>query len=107
MITTKEAVRDWLGSPTNLDDAVLTSAWQAAEAYVGNRCSWEGQDADPAVPAPADLVQAVNLLTARYLDRRNSPNGLVGFGDLGAARVPSGDIDVERLMNPWRDIAVA
>lgn len=107
MITTKESVKTWLGNPPKLDDAVLTDAWNAAEAYVAGRCSWEGQDVDPPVPAPADLVQAVNLLTARYLARRNTPDGLVGLGELGAAQVSFSDVDVERLMNPWRFFTVA
>lgn len=101
MITTVEQVTQWLGAPT-LDPALIKQAWLSAEAYVGNRTDWDitGQPDD-------DLVLAVDLSAARYLQRRNSPDGIVGLGDLGPAQVPYSDVDVERLINPWRIIAVA
>lgn len=98
MITTLEAVVTWVGTKNN--ETLVKTAWEAAEAYIGERTEYEG---DP----PAGLVQAVNLLTARYLARRNSPDGVVGMGDLGPARVPLIDRDVERLMDPWRAFPVA
>lgn len=101
LVTTVEQVTAWLGNP-NLDADLIESAWLAAEAYVRERTTW-----DTAGSPPDSLVQAVDLLTARYLARRNSPDGMVGLGDLGPAQVPFSDIDVERLLNPWRIIAVA
>jgi hypothetical protein len=107
-ITTADAALAWVGYNGTAEDQVFVDAYNAAEGYVSERCSWptvddEGEPVDP----PASLVEAVNLLTARYLARRTSPNGMVGMDDLGAFRVPGSDGDVERLMNPWRDIAVA
>lgn len=101
LVTTAEQVTAWLGSP-NLDPNLITEAWLAAEAYVRERTLW-----DTTGTPPDSLVQAVDLLSARYLARRNSPDGIVGLGDLGPAQVPFSDIDVERLINPWRFFPVA
>lgn len=101
LITSLEQVTAWLGDP-KLSADVIADAWLAAEAYVANRTEWDAR-----LTPPADLVQAVDLLTARYLARRNSPDGMVGLGDLGPAQVPYSDADVERLLNPWRFFAVA
>lgn len=98
-ITTPEQVTRWLGNP-NIDPALITDAWKAAEAYVGERVMWDGTP-------PDSLVLAVDMQTARYLERRNSPSGIVGMGDLGPAQVPFSDIDVERAMNPHRFFPVA
>lgn len=81
-------------------DQVL-SAWAAAEAYVADRCEW------PEDHPPAVLGQAVELLTRRYLARRNSPDGLVGSGEYGPVRVTTVDRDVERLIFPWRRMVLA
>lgn len=101
LITTLEQVTGWLGNP-NLPADLIAEAWLAGEAYVAGRTH-----RDPALTPPSDLVLAVDLLTARYLARRNSPDGMVGLGDLGPAHVAYTDADVERLLNPWRFFAVA
>lgn len=107
MITTIEQVTRWLGNPA-LDPDLVDDAWFAAEAYVGNRTEWPDTDEDGnPIPAPDDLVQAVDLLTARYLQRRHSPDGMLGLGELGAIQVAFSDVDVEKLLNPWRIIAIA
>lgn len=52
---------------------------------------------------PGELVQAVVLLTARYLARVNSVEGLVSMGDQ-AAYLPSQDRDVAALIEPYRPV---
>ena len=52
---------------------------------------------------PDELVQAVVLLTARYLARANSVEGLVSMGDQ-AAYLPSQDRDVASLIEPYRPV---
>lgn len=94
-----EDVQAWVGGHPDSDQ--VRTAWEAAEAYVAERTHVDEG------PSPAALVQAVYLLTARYLARRNSPEGFVGLGDLGPARVPINDRDVERLIDPWRRFPVA
>lgn len=109
MITDFDSVKTWLGEPAIPDDVIM-AAYQAADSYVDSRTIWEPESLDPdpdPPPAPDDLVLAVNLLTARYLARRNSPDGIVGLGDLGPANVPVIDRDPERLMDPWRFFPVA
>lgn len=100
-ITSLDAVKAWIGNP-NLPDELVAEAWLAAERYVDERTDW-----DKTLTPPDDLVLAVDLLTARYLARRNSPDGMVGLGDLGPAQVMYTDADVERLLNPWRFFPVA
>ena len=51
-------------------------------------------------PWPANVEQAVVLGAARLYKRRNSPEGVSGFGDLGVVRVTSWDPDIEALLNP-------
>ena len=54
-------------------------------------------------PAPtADLVLGVLRLAGRWHTRRRSPDGLVAMGELGSARVPSFDPDIERLLGIGR-----
>lgn len=92
----------WLGP--GHDPAVVELAYTAAEAYIGKRVRWT-IPANPDLPAPDDLVQAVRFQTARYLSRRNSPDGMVGLGsELGIARIPITDQDVQTLINPYRPV---
>lgn len=107
-VTSVDDVAAWLNKTVS---GTITDAYESAEAYVKVRCTWATPDPDdpdwewPA--APDDLAQAVRLLTARYLQRRNSPDGTVGMGDLGIVRVPGIDRDIERCMAPWRRVVMA
>lgn len=106
-ITSFPEVHAYLGGENKISEELARPAYDAAEAYVGKRCRWAVptpvNEADWP-PAPADLVQAVKLQTARMLQRRNSPDGLVGMGDLGVGRVPVSDRDVDALMRPYRRV---
>ena len=77
------------------------AAYSAAEAAVSARCRWAGDQ------APADLVQAVVLRTARLLARRNSPDGIVGVGEFGPVRIASIDRDIEHLEAPYKRVVFA
>lgn len=104
-ITTLEAMQTSVGPGHNVAD--VKAAWQAAEAYVGKRVRWGEPDPEGNwPPAPEDLVQAVRLLTARYLARKASPDGFVGMGEFGPARVPTTDRDVQLLIGPYRQAVV-
>lgn len=98
MITNPATVRAMITSGGNLPDEVFTPAYEAAENYVQARVRIPDGDTPPA------LVEAVALLTARYLARRNTPDGLVGLGDLGAVRLPTTDGDVRSLIAPYRPV---
>jgi hypothetical protein len=104
-VTTEQVARGSLGpGVASLDAAVVTSAYQAAEAYVAARCTWRAVAVDGLTPVdpPDALVTAVTLLTARYLERRNTPSGVLGSGDFGVVRVSGSDRDVDALIAPWR-----
>jgi hypothetical protein len=62
--------------------------------------------ADPLSDAPAptpDLALGTLRLAGRWYTRRRSPDGLVTMGgDLGSARIPSFDPDIERLLGIGR-----
>lgn len=111
-VTSEQATLESLGSGVSgLDAALKTRAYAAAEAYVSSRCSWpvlgiDNQGAPVALAAPADLVLAVQLLTARFLERRNSPSGVLGSGDFGVVRVSGADRDVQALMAPYRRLVM-
>lgn len=108
-ITDKDKVQVDVGAQAVPAD-VFEACWEAAEAYVSERVEYP-TDPDPdtgEVPAPpASLMRAVTLLTARYLARRNSPDGFIGLGELGPARVPLSDRDVDRLIAGWRRVVIA
>lgn len=52
-------------------------------------------------PTP-DLILGTLRLAGRWHTRRRSPDGLVSMAELGAARVPSFDPDIERLLKIGR-----
>ena len=47
---------------------------------------------------PANIVTGANMLAARLWRRRDSPAGVVAFGDAGAAYVQRNDPDVAMLL---------
>jgi len=89
-------------------DAVVRH-WKAAEGYVADRAEWPATDAAGLpIDPPAQLGEAVELLTRRLLARVNSPDGLVqGATEYGPVRIPTTDRDVDRLIFPWRRMVLA
>lgn len=102
MIVSSEQVATWFES-TSLPEIVV--AHQAAEAYIADRCVIPELVTDENGPVPpAALVQAVRLLTARYLARRNSPDGTLGMSEFGVGRIATIDRDVQQLIAPYRRV---
>ncbi len=59
-------------------------------------------------PVPDQVQQATVILAARLAERRFSPLGVAGFGDLGAVRVSRFlDGDVDNLLQPFKKIRFA
>ncbi len=52
-------------------------------------------------PVPEQIKQATLILSARLAERRFSPLGVAGFGDLGAVRVSRFDADISALTDPF------
>lgn len=83
--------------------------WKAAEGWIRSRCRWpevavQSDGSTVELAPPAELVEAVRILTHRYLERRSSPTGVLGMDDMGAVRLPGSDADVQSLIAPWRPV---
>jgi len=96
MAVTIDDVADWLGinqrsQPVN---ELLQRCLDAVVAHIGKRLGeWVP------VPWPAHVEEAVLIQTARLYKRRNSPEGVAGFGDLGVVRISTLDPEVETLLS--------
>lgn len=91
------------------DDERLTRDLDAAVAYVRRVRPRFNYEADPLSPYPAptaDVFLGTIRLASRWHTRTRSPDGLISMGDLGGARVSSGDIDIDRLLRIGRFAAV-
>lgn len=100
-----------LGIPDNRDDAALTQVLDAAAALVERELwgdfDFDGGELDEAghpLPTPTpDVTTGVLYQAARWWSRRRSPDGLVvDASELGSARVPSLDSDIERMLGVGR-----
>lgn len=70
-----------------------TGSGKAARVRVTGTWGW------PAVPA--DINQACLLLAARIYRRKDSPDGVTGWQDIGMMRVGRSDPDVSTLLDPY------
>jgi Phage gp6-like head-tail connector protein len=71
----------------------INSWWEAQpQAQITARWGW------PAIPA--GVHDACLILAARLFRRKDSPEGVAGFGDLGVVRVGRYDPDYEGLIGP-------
>lgn len=99
-------VKAWLKLTDDIDDVPLQAGLEAAIDHQRTHLRFpvtaggDGYYTD-------DLRLAVFLRTARYLARRNSPEGLVGFADFGLAQVALSDRDVAQLESPYQIQVVA
>lgn len=66
---------------------VMVRQWNCAALAVG-QSEW-----------PANIVKGANMLAGRLYRRRNSPNGVESFGDLGPVYVQRRDPDIAMLLN--------
>lgn len=51
---------------------------------------------------PAKVTQACAMWAARIFSRKESPQGVAGWGDFGMIRVRAGDPDVTDLLGPYQ-----
>jgi hypothetical protein len=83
------------------DDDRLTTVLDAAVSFVEGVRPEFNFDADPLSESPAptaDLVLGTIRLAGRWHTRRRSPDALIQMAELGAARIPSFDPDIDRLL---------
>lgn len=102
------ALKGDLNIPSNdeRDDSHLQLQLDAAVAFVetvhDGRYNFDG-DVLVDLPAPNAGIRLGTLrLAGRWHTRRRSPDALIQMGELGAARVPSFDPDIDRLLRIGR-----
>ena len=91
-----DALRAMINAKSTDNDAILAQALDAAGAWVYDRVN------AGAVRRP-EIVQAVLILASRLYKRRQSPEGVAGWDDMGTVRVVARDPDVERLIEQHID----
>jgi hypothetical protein len=118
---TTDDLKTYLRITDAIDDALLAGIVDAVMQQQYARCpslfeqlalEVNPLDYPPAAPTPvsdvpADLFEAALLRGARLYARRASPEGIIPLGDLGVARVPRFDVDIDALESPWRDVVLS
>jgi hypothetical protein len=102
MTVTADNVTDWITSSSGTtvalsadDTALLEQVVSAVTVHVAHTYTYAGDT------MPDDYTQAIVMQSARLWERRNTPNGVAGFGEFGAVRVSRLDPDVAALLGPY------
>jgi hypothetical protein len=99
-------LKDYLGLSDNRDDATLATSLDAAVEWVEGARAGDfnfAGDPDSLLPNPGQtLSQGTVRLASRWQNLRRSPDGLIDMGELGSARIPGSDIDIERMLRIGR-----
>lgn len=99
-VTTREAVKDWLGINGDTDDASLDEIVVAVDDFVRGLQSVsliaDGLDVDDEWPSRYKL--GGKMLAGRLLRRKNSPEGVASFVGEGVAYVRRVDPDVATML---------
>ncbi|MBM7052221.1 hypothetical protein [Rothia sp. ZJ1223] len=93
MITAQE-VAAWLGSP--IADEHLTHVTEAVNTYVDSLPSIDRNESNEWAQT---TVLGAKMLAARLYKRRNSPNGVEAFNEVGATYVSRYDSDIARMLH--------
>lgn len=91
MIADLDALRASLGTASNINDNLLERALVAATSWVTDRVMVAELES-------AEAQEAIVLLASRWYKRRQSPEGVAGWGDLGVIRILAKDPDIEALL---------
>jgi hypothetical protein len=86
-----DQLKKMVGSRTEGDDALLGICLEAAGMWVYDRVY-------PTSIGRPEVIEAVLLLAARLYKRRQSPEGVAGWDEMGAVRIIARDHDIERLL---------
>jgi hypothetical protein len=96
----------WARIADEVDDAAILDSMGDAQATMSNHLRpLDPLSGQPLSDLPGDLRLAFYLRVMRDLARRNSPEGLVGFAEFGAARIARVDVDVAEREAPYARIA--
>lgn len=94
--------RKWARVSDNVDDVAIDQALLAVQEAIVARCPSLATAA-----CPNDAQYACLLWTNRVLNRRNSPDGIVGVADLGIATIKSFDKDIVQMLSPYVEPVVS
>lgn len=94
--------KQWARVPDTTDDAAVDQALSAVQEAVIGRCPLLLN-----VACPNDCRYAVLLWTNRVLNRRNSPDGIVGVAELGVATISNFDKDIVQMLSPYIEPVIA
>lgn len=95
-----DALRASLGTVSNVSNVNLERSLTAATSWIRERVYANCFDDD-------ETQEAIVLLASRLYKRRNSPEGVAGWGDLGVIRVVASDPDIHRLLEHKLDMTQA
>lgn len=95
-----DQLRKRLGVRDPNSDPLLVEALTVATAWVGDRVY--PVDQDPATRHP-EVVEAIMILASRLFARRNSPEGVTSWPDLGIVRIVAHDPDITSLLERHMD----
>lgn len=87
------------------DDAALQVVLDAAVDFVEEQREgdFDFDGSLPLLPGPGPQIFLGTLrLAQRYFVRATTPDGLASMGELGSVRIPSTDVDIERLLGVGR-----
>lgn len=100
MIADIDALRASLGTVSNVSNVNLERSLAAATAWVRERVK-------PELFGDDETQEAIILIASRLYKRRNSPEGVAGWGDLGVIRIVASDPDINRLLEHKLDMSNA
>lgn len=92
-----DTLKTMLGVTSDRDDPVLQQALDAASAHAVELVYPEAIALDP-------VAQGVLLHAARLYKRRQSPEGIAGWNDIGVVRIVATDPDIARLYERYVDM---
>lgn len=95
-----DALRASLGTVSNVANSVFDRALEAATSWVQERVY-------PQHFETPEVQEAIVLLASRLYKRRQSPEGVAGWGDLGVIRVLASDPDITALLEHHLDMCKA
>ena len=96
-----ETLRLYVGARTSQDDALLEGRLTVATEWVYERVMPERWTHN-------EVAEAILLLASRLYKRRQSPEGVVGFGgEGGLIRILAGDPDISDMLERHLDMRIA
>lgn len=94
---TAQSVADWLGAP--VADKHLEQVVSAVNVYVDALPSIDRKSGEEGGGWAENTVLGATMLAARLYKRRNSPNGVEAFSEIGTTYVSRYDSDIARMLH--------